>query len=75
MFEEYEKELRQRAIKMAESANNKKTALELIDTLLTIEAAKDAEHVKLLAEKKIYRHGESVISHHLKVLKELVEKI
>jgi hypothetical protein len=54
---------------------NKTLALELIAQLIAIEKAKDDEHIALLAEKKIYRTGESVVAFHLKTLKELIEKI
>ncbi len=52
--------------------DRKKMALELIDQMLELEKFIDADYVKLLSEKKIYRFGESVISHGLKRLKELI---
>jgi len=55
--------------------DSKTAAMELIDQILELEKFTDADYVKLLAEKKIYRHGESAITFHLKVLKELVRKI
>lgn len=55
--------------------NSKKAALELIDQLVELEKIRDAEYVKLLAEKKVYRNGESVIVFHLKALKELIDNI
>lgn len=56
-------------------SHEKKTALELIDQIIQLENIKDFEHRKLLADKHVYHHGESVVAHSLKILKELVEKL
>ena len=53
------------------SDDKKKIALDLIDQLIAMENTTDADYVKLLAEKKIYRMGESAITFHLKILKDL----
>lgn len=54
---------------------DKELALNLIDQIIQLEKLDDLSHVKLLAEKKIYRNGDSAVTHHLKVLKEIVERL
>lgn len=75
MFEEYDKEIREKVTRARVSYDSKIAAKELIKQIIEIENAKDAEHIQLLAEKHIYRNGESAVSFHLKALKELIEKI
>jgi len=57
------------------SVEKKKLALELIDQMCILENIQDQNYKKILAEKHIYNHGESVLSFHLKALKELVEAL
>ena len=54
-------------------SGKKHIALGLLEQIIVLENLKDREHLQLLAEKKIYRKGESAISFHLKVLRELLE--
>lgn len=56
-------------------SKEKAAALELIKQLIELEKVKDKDYSRLLAEKKIYQRGESIILFHLKSLQELVEKI
>ena len=71
MFEEYDKQVRAKVTHERQVAD----AIELINQIITLENLKDKEHLQLLAEKKLYRQGESVVSFSLKALKELVEKL
>jgi hypothetical protein len=55
-----------------EISNNHKHALILIDQLIGYSKAQDIEYNKLLAEKKVYRQGDTVVTHGLNQLKELL---
>ena len=55
--------------------DTKQTALELINQLIALEKVKDDDYLRLLAKEKVFRNGESVITHGLKTLKELIEKL
>jgi hypothetical protein len=75
MFEELEKDIREKVTKARNFSDEKARIIELLNQIIVLEKLKDDEHVRLLAEKKTYRNGESVVSFHLKVLKELIEKL
>jgi hypothetical protein len=56
-------------------SKEKSAALELLEQLIELEQIKDQEHLQLLAEKKVYRKGESAVLFHLRALRELIERI
>ena len=55
-----------------EISNNHKHALILVDQLIGYSKSQDTEYNQLLAEKKVYRQGDTVVTHGLKQLRELL---
>lgn len=55
-----------------EISNNHKHALILVDQLIGYSKSQDAEYNQLLAARKVYRQGDTVVTHGLKQLKELL---